>query len=42
MNDSNRCTNNIAEYEAIILGLYKLRALEVWTCVIKIDSKIVT
>jgi ribonuclease HI len=39
---SDKCTNNIAEYEAIILGLQKLRALEVTTCIVKIDSKIVT
>jgi ribonuclease HI len=37
----DRCTNNIAEYEAIILGLRKLRALGVTTCIVKIDSKIV-
>jgi ribonuclease HI len=24
--ESDRCTNNIAEYEAVILGLHKLRA----------------
>jgi ribonuclease HI len=39
--DSNRCTNNVAEYEAIILGLRKLRALGVTTCIIKTDSKVV-
>jgi ribonuclease HI len=39
--DSDRCTNNIAEYEAIILGLRKLKALGVTTCIIKIDSKVV-
>jgi ribonuclease HI len=37
--DSNRCTNNIAEYEAVILGLRKLRGLGVTTCIIKTDSK---
>jgi ribonuclease HI len=30
-NDSNKCTNNIVEYEAIILGFCKLRALRVRT-----------
>ena len=39
--ESDRCTNNIAEYEAVILGLRKLRALEVTTCIIKTDSKVV-
>jgi hypothetical protein len=38
---SNRCTNNIAEYEAVILGLRKLRALGVTTCIVKTDSKVV-
>jgi ribonuclease HI len=39
--ESDRCTNNVAEYEAIILGLRKLRALGVTTYIIKIDSKVV-
>ena len=39
--ESNRCTNNIAEYEAVILGLHKLRALGVTTCIIRTDSKVV-
>jgi hypothetical protein len=39
--ESDRCTNNIAEYEAIILGLHKLRALGVTTCIVKTDSKVV-
>jgi ribonuclease HI len=37
----DRCTNNIAEYEAVILGLRKLRALGVTTCIIRTDSKVV-
>jgi ribonuclease HI len=37
----DRCTNNIAEYEAIILGLRKLKALGVTTCIVKTDSKVV-
>jgi ribonuclease HI len=40
--ESDRCTNNVAEYEAVILGLHKLQALGVTTCIIKIDSKVVT
>jgi hypothetical protein len=39
--ESDRCTNNIAEYEAVILGLRKLQALGVTTCIIKTDSKVV-
>jgi ribonuclease HI len=39
--ESNRCTNNIAEYEAVILGLRKLRALGVTTCIIRTDSNVV-
>jgi ribonuclease HI len=37
----DRCTNNIAEYEAVILGLRKMRALGVSTCIVKTDSKVV-
>jgi ribonuclease HI len=39
--ESDRCTNNIAEYEAVILGLRKLRALGVTSCIIRTDSKVV-
>jgi hypothetical protein len=39
--ESDRCTNNIAEYEVVILGLRKLRALGVATCIVKTDSKVV-
>jgi hypothetical protein len=39
--ESDRCTNNIAEYKAVILGLRKLRALGVTTCIVRIDSKVV-
>jgi ribonuclease HI len=39
--ESDRCTNNIAEYEAVILGLRKLQALGVVTCIVRTDSKIV-
>ena len=39
--DSDKCTNNIAEYETFILGLRKLQALGVTTCIIKTDSKVV-
>jgi hypothetical protein len=39
--ESDRCTNNIAEYEVVILSLRKLRALGVTTCIVKTDSKVV-
>jgi ribonuclease HI len=39
--ESDRCTNNIAEYEAVILGLRKLRALGVTTCIVRTYSKVV-
>jgi ribonuclease HI len=39
--ESDKCTNNVAEYEAVILGLRKLRVLGVTTCIIKTDSKVV-
>jgi ribonuclease HI len=39
--ESDRCTNNVAEYEAVILGLRKFRVLRVTTCIIKTDSKVV-
>jgi hypothetical protein len=34
--------HNIIEYEAILLGLRKLRAIEVHTCVLRTDSKVVS
>jgi ribonuclease HI len=40
-NEANKCTNNIAEYEAILLGLQKLRAIGVQRCILRIDSKVV-
>jgi ribonuclease HI len=39
--ETDKCTNNIAEYEAFILGLCKLRALGVKTCIVKNDSKVI-
>jgi ribonuclease HI len=39
--ESDRCTNKIAEYEFVILGLRKLRALGVTTCIVRTDSKLV-
>jgi ribonuclease HI len=38
----NKCTNNIIEYEAILLGLRKLRAISVQTCMLHTDSNVVS
>jgi ribonuclease HI len=40
-NEADKCTNNIAEYEAILLGLRKLRAIDVQRCILQADSKVV-
>jgi ribonuclease HI len=40
-NEADKCTSNIAEYEAILLGLRKLRAIRVQTCTLRSDSKVV-
>jgi ribonuclease HI len=39
--EANKCTNNIAEYEAILLGLRKLRAIGVQRCILHTNSKVV-
>jgi ribonuclease HI len=36
-----QCTNNIAEYKAVLLGLYKAKAMRIQRIVIKTDSQIV-
>jgi ribonuclease HI len=36
------CTNNIAEYEAVLLGLRKLRAIGKRRVVLKFDSQVIT
>jgi ribonuclease HI len=36
-----QCTNNIAEYEAFLLGLRKAKAMGIQRLIIKIDSQIV-
>ena len=36
-----QCTNNIVEYEAILLGLRKARAMGIQRLIIKIDSQVV-
>jgi ribonuclease HI len=37
----DKCTNNIVEYEAILLGLRKLRAIGVQRCILRMDSNVV-
>jgi ribonuclease HI len=39
--EADKCTNNIAEYEAILLGLHKLRVIRVQRCTLRTDSKVV-
>jgi ribonuclease HI len=39
--ETDKCTNNIAEYEAVLLGLRKLRAMGVQCCTLKTDSKVI-
>jgi ribonuclease HI len=36
-----QCTNNITEYETVLLGLRKAKAMGIQRLVIKIDSQIV-
>jgi ribonuclease HI len=40
-NESDKCTNNIAEYEATLLGLRKLRAIGVQKCILRTDFNVV-
>jgi ribonuclease HI len=40
--EADKCTNNIVEYEAILLGLRKLRAIGVQRCTLRTDSKVVS
>jgi ribonuclease HI len=39
--ETDKCTNNIIEYEAILWGLRKLRAIGVQRCILHTDSKVV-
>jgi ribonuclease HI len=41
-NETNKCTNNIIESKAILLGLHKLRVIGVQTCVLCTDFKVVS
>jgi ribonuclease HI len=36
------CTNNIAEYEALLLGLRKLKAMGIRRAILKFDSQVIT
>jgi ribonuclease HI len=36
------CTNNIAEYEALLLGLRKLRAMGIRKAILKTDSQVIS
>jgi ribonuclease HI len=37
----DKCSNNIAEYEAVLLGLRNLRAMGVQNCILKKYSKVI-
>jgi ribonuclease HI len=39
--ETYKCTDNIAKYEAVLLGLCKLRAMGVQNCILKTDSKVI-
>jgi hypothetical protein len=39
--EADKCTDNIAEYETILLGLHKLMATGVQRCILHTDSKVV-
>jgi ribonuclease HI len=36
------CTNNIAEYEALLLGLQKLKAIGIRRVILKTDSQVIS
>jgi ribonuclease HI len=36
------CRNNIAEYEALLLGLQKLKAMGIRRTILKTDSKVIS
>jgi ribonuclease HI len=40
--EADKCSNNIAEYEVVLLGFRKLRAMGVQHCTLKSDSKVIT
>jgi hypothetical protein len=36
------CTNNIAEYEALLLGIWKLKAMRIRRAILKTDSRVIS
>jgi ribonuclease HI len=36
------CTNNIAEYEALLLGLQKLKVMGIRRAILKFDSQVIS
>jgi ribonuclease HI len=41
MTEADKCSNKIVEYEVVLLGFCKLRAMGVQHCILKIDSKVI-
>jgi ribonuclease HI len=39
--EADKCSNNIAVYKAVLLGLCKQRAMGVQRCILKTDSKVI-
>jgi hypothetical protein len=39
-NGTDKCTNNITKYKVVMLGIHKLRAISVQTCLLHTDSKV--
>jgi ribonuclease HI len=39
--ETDKCTYNIVEYDAVLLGLRKLRVMGIHNCIIKMDSKVI-
>jgi ribonuclease HI len=39
--EADKCSNSIAEYEAVLLGLHELRAMGVQHCILKTDFKVI-
>jgi ribonuclease HI len=35
------CTNNVAKYEALLLGLWKLKAMGIRRAILKTDSEVI-
>jgi ribonuclease HI len=40
-NEADKCTNNNAKYEVILLGLHKLRVIGFQRCILRTNSKVV-